>query len=346
VFGTFRFALAQLVVVGHLWPAQRLASHVYAVFGFYVLSGYLMALVIDRIYGSSLAGSCRFLANRALRIYPPYLAVLALAAAALVWLPDSVERTARYMRVPADGAGWLANLAIFGLSGEERRIIPPAWSLDVELCFYVALAVLLVRRAEIVAAWLVASVAWTAIQVASGAPFVDRYVPVTAASLPFALGAALHRVRDRLPRPPAACGPLAVLAFVANAVFSGAVWSRPGITGFYASLALAALAVVCLRPLEPRRLPAWLSRADRELGDLSYGIFLCHWAVAAGIVAAGWAGGWPRDGALWWKAALGATLVAWLVNRAVERPLARLRDDLRSPGPALQRGASFRSGTP
>jgi peptidoglycan/LPS O-acetylase OafA/YrhL len=330
VFGTYRFLLAQLVVLGHLWPERRGVSHIYAVFGFYLLSGYLMSLVLDRVYGRSAAGTLRFLANRALRIYPPYWAALALGLAVLYALPETAARTSRYLALPADGREWLQNLWIFGLQGGQRpRVVPPAWSLDVELCFYVAMALVLARARWTIALWLAASLAYTGYLVASGAPFLERYAPPAAASLPFALGAALQRLAPGLPATPTALALAAPALFAVHSVLPTALLPQPARAGFYLSLALAALAVASLRGVDPRRAPSWLWRADRALGDLSYPVFLLHWTVAAGLVAAGLGGAWPRGPGLWWKAALATAALAWLLHRAVERPIEALRDRLR-----------------
>ena len=65
MFGAWRLLLALLVVLGHLhrpwWPAS------WAVFSFYVISGYLMSLILDETYGWTGAGRRRFALNRFLR---------------------------------------------------------------------------------------------------------------------------------------------------------------------------------------------------------------------------------------------------------------------------------------
>ena len=88
MFGAFRLLLSLMVVWYHLidW---RFAGPV-AVFGFYVVSGYLMTKVINEVYSDGLAGFGRYIANRALRIYPMYWVALALSAAVVVIYPDII----------------------------------------------------------------------------------------------------------------------------------------------------------------------------------------------------------------------------------------------------------------
>ena len=51
-FGAWRFLLAVLVAVSHLWGGMIHAPAAYAVWGFFVLSGYLMTLVLGHKYGT------------------------------------------------------------------------------------------------------------------------------------------------------------------------------------------------------------------------------------------------------------------------------------------------------
>ena len=75
--GSWRFFLAFLVVISHLWKDMIGGPAAYAVWGFYVLSGYLMTLVLNEKYGPSINGLKRYAYNRFLRIYPLYWAASA-----------------------------------------------------------------------------------------------------------------------------------------------------------------------------------------------------------------------------------------------------------------------------
>ena len=69
MFGTLRFLLAVAVVIGHLNSASWLGT--YAVFCFYIISGYFMCLVMNERYRFTLRGVWAFGLNRFLRIFPP-----------------------------------------------------------------------------------------------------------------------------------------------------------------------------------------------------------------------------------------------------------------------------------
>ena len=70
MLGTYRVILALMVVFQHLGKSYQLGA--YAVFTFFVISGYLMTYILNENYGYSLRGRMKYLLNRILRIYPVY----------------------------------------------------------------------------------------------------------------------------------------------------------------------------------------------------------------------------------------------------------------------------------
>jgi peptidoglycan/LPS O-acetylase OafA/YrhL len=72
--GIYRFLLACCVVIDHVSGSQYV-SHIgmFAVFGFYVLSGYLITRVLQDAYNFD---SVAFWSNRALRLFPLYAVFL------------------------------------------------------------------------------------------------------------------------------------------------------------------------------------------------------------------------------------------------------------------------------
>lgn len=323
-----------MVMLSHLWTDLWLWAGPYAVFGFFLLSGYLMARVLDRSYATD-GGTRRFFANRALRIYPPYLAVLGLSVALVLALPGVSRRVNPNLVLPTDPLGWVTNLAIFGLHvGHPRApaLIPPGWSVDIELCLYLAIGLVLQRRAGLTAFATLACAGYTAVLLAQGAPFAERYSNVVAGGLPFGAGALLYHGRARIAGVIARRTRLHVAAaaalFTANAVTPHLV--PPGYAfywGFYLSLAAVAWLVAALSLLDPRRATGVVSRVDAFLGSLSYPVFLCHWLVAVLVIWVGLASG--KGAALFlWCLPL-APLVAWAIHVLTERPIEVLRDRVR-----------------
>ena len=73
MFGVLRTTLALMVMAFHLFAGIAPLGK-YAVFGFYVISGYLMTLVMNDTYGHTWSGRYAFALNRLLRLYPQYWA--------------------------------------------------------------------------------------------------------------------------------------------------------------------------------------------------------------------------------------------------------------------------------
>lgn len=278
MFGCYRFLLASVVVVRHLGGFLP-ESGGYAVFSFYLLSGYLMALILNKTYGFSARGITRFLANRFLRIYPSYYLVLFVALPIVIFIPQApFVNTA--LRLPAGWMEWTHNLVIFGLMNDRGRLVPPAWSLYIELVYYIAMPLLLARNRRNTCLWFGASLLYTIYLLASAASFHDRYYPPLAASLPFSLGALVYYFGDRLQMRSPWHTLLAPTLYLANLVLSPYLWRDPldARLGFYVQLLLAAYWTAVLA--RTRNPSARFRQADRFLGNLAYPVFLCHYHIA------------------------------------------------------------------
>ena len=331
MFGTYRYCLAHLVVLTHLasWPGVGS----YAVFGFYMLSGFLMSLILNERYGFSLQGLRGYAANRALRIYPPYLFVLA-ATAVLVWaLPNFAPQVRGSLILPDTWLAWAQQIGIVGIDWQARsRLIPASWSLYAELVYYVAMALVLARNRTIVLLWLGASVAYTLWLLVSGAEWQLRYYPVLAASLPFSLGATIYCYRDRLPRISPRLGPILVAIFVAHALCARFVYSASALRswGFYLSLAIAVITQLALLNAGRGNVSRRFRDLDRLLGDLSYPVFLCH-VLAAVVVMRAMSSDPGSFGIFWFLASVVlANVIAYALHVLVESPINRVRDRVRS----------------
>ena len=320
-----------MVVVAHIATEPPWAG-IYSVFGFYMLSGFLMTKILHEVYGLDWRGIRRFALNRALRIYPAYWCAVVVALGLVTFVPGGpVAINHPFLRAPSSPAVWFSNLALFGLTADvPARLVPPAWSLNVELCFYAAFP-LLCRWRRGVVLWFAASVAYTGYLVYADRPFiVERYTPLAAASLPFSIGAVLWHFRERMPRISAGYLGCVFVAYLVNLVGARG-WGDPYLLGFYLSLVLSAVLVVGLS--QRSTAVSRLRSLDDMLGRLSYPMFLLHWHVAACIAAGVIAIGTPMTrAALFWVGLLPLNLVAFAVDRFVEYPVKHVRDRVRGAG--------------
>ena len=278
VLGTWRLLLALLVVNGHLntdWWAST-----FAVYSFYVISGFLITLIMNRTYGFTRRGLLSFVANRALRIYPPYYAAIAISLLAIALVPEAFIRGVNgVIRLPQTAYDVASNVAIFGLHmGQPSRLVPAAWALHIELCHYLAIAALLGRNALVSGAWLVASGVYY-FQYPPRLYFETGYFSVAGSSIAFAVGACAFHARPylrRLQRGRAASLFLlaAVIAYSMPYVAVKFYGANPMLRAFTANIVTSAVLLVALTGFG--KVPARLRRLDAWLGNLSYPVYLFH----------------------------------------------------------------------
>jgi peptidoglycan/LPS O-acetylase OafA/YrhL len=326
MFGAYRYVLALMVASGHI-QFQLFGRPnwlgLYAVFGFYTLSGYLMTRVLHETYGYHPRGFVAYLSNRALRIYPPYWVALGVSITMLCILPDAPGKAAWLVYLPTSVEEYLRNFALIGMSrGVRPALVPPVWSLHVEIIFYILMGLGVSSTRRFAFSWLAVSVAWTAWAVWSAVPFGDRYSTVLAGSVAFSAGActyfcSAYRARWMW---------IAVAAFLPHALVAPFLWGDVYTEGFYASFLLVPF---CILALAGWRAPAAWARWDRRLGDLSYPIFLLH--TQCGYLA-------PRIAPFRVDSTLDLFLVALplmhlagiLIDLGVVRPLERVRSRFRA----------------
>ena len=351
--GWVRFFLAVAVVFHHSsvpWNLPIVDGH-QAVRLFYIISGFYMALILNRKYPATREGIWMFYSNRVLRIFPIYWLVLAGAGlfygAAWVWLGRMPERFGWYLPLIESGHGTfltglgISQLALFGLdwfnlfdfqgatlawggtvpdgrSAGFLCLVPQAWTLAVELSFYLfAPWIVRARTCSLIflcavgfavrtSLWM-----WGPLETGSLNYF---WFPL---QLPFFL--------------------LGILSYRWMGV-GGSVWKSPGAMWGSRVLMLGLLfgygllpdgwdqAISCavLAVLMPG-LFVGEGQWQRWVGELSYPIYVVHilvkWMILAlqGVEKTG-----PSEVSGLWLLA-GSVLAAGLIEKAVGTPLARWR---------------------
>jgi peptidoglycan/LPS O-acetylase OafA/YrhL len=298
--GLVRTLLALTVILSHT-IGHYLVGGQLAVELFFIISGFLMSyiLVEDQRYTSKLD----FYLSRAFRIYPVYWVVAATKLAMWVFVCYTADNRFffdLYRNLDPLGAGALvlSNLFIFGqdwimftgVQGGEFQflavpsstelpvrnglLVPPAWSLGVELSFYIV-APWLLRRQSWLLGVMLASAAIELALLARGLGHTDPWaVCFFPADIVYFLAGALshQKLRPLYQALPAArlatlsrWGTVLILAFCA--VFS----FLPGL-GLKTVLMMAVF-IVCLPLLFEfqRHFPL-----DSAIGNLSYPLYICH----------------------------------------------------------------------
>jgi peptidoglycan/LPS O-acetylase OafA/YrhL len=276
-FGTWRLFLALLVGFSHLWASMLEGPAAYSVWGFFVLSGYLMTHVLQTKYGFSASGLAAYARNRFLRIFPGFWVATAVSALVLFWLADvgiDPRKLNPSFGLPRDANEWGFIASLLPSFPRWNSPVPVANALSVEVGYYILVPLLAQHR----------STAWFALVfgglVAANfgittASFSDRYALFLPAAPAFALGSLTCHYREALRK--FAHPRLAVVLWIAHwyVFFWNSSW--PWTYGLYLSIVLSAWVVLSLAEQE-------VSRLDGVLGELSYPFYLLHATAGASLL--------------------------------------------------------------
>lgn len=281
--GYIRFLLAAIVLVGHgpLGSHLPIVGGLGAVEAFFVISGFYMAATYTQNYadGGRIAA---FLASRALRLYPLYFVVV-VAAGIFFHAATSMGWRVNYllsMEYFRDTEAWKPNLSVWSLLFQDLLSVDPtthqelpvrqAWSISAEIAFYVLVPFLCRWRTHLLAITIAAFTLKIALFYALGWRYA--YFPFVSQLGYFTLGLWLYFHRDALTfgrrvGVAMSIGFTALVFLLGNASFEfGALWRHLFFIG-----ALGVMMPTAFSHLD--------GRVSNRLGDLSYGIYLCHFLV-------------------------------------------------------------------
>lgn len=260
---------------------------------FIVLSGYCLALPSARANSFALRGGfVRYIGRRARRIYPPYLAAMALSLGMLWLVPASAQERSFWMTTfqPAFTPDVLTShvLLVHNLNNEWLyKINAPFWSVATEWQIYFALPLML----------------WTASRFGFGIMTIGcaiiSILPMlvfrrfeTAAPwflILFAMGVSASyiccsehwaRLRDKVPWGWLSGTGIAILLFVhSGALFAPASWKSRGVLEVFVGAATSMLLVwlfVGKSTLRGRAVNLLMMTPLRFLGAMSYSLYLTH----------------------------------------------------------------------
>lgn len=289
--GILRFVLAVLVVMGHVgfkwWPAAL------SVFSFYVLSGFLMTLIINERYGVNYSGFKAFWKNRILKLFPSYyFAVLfGIIVILIVGEEYAYSFTSGLFRFPNTIYEYISNVTIVGqiyLPPEIRSpsfsmLSPSTWALSIEIVFYLiisAWAAFSLRRAIIM---LGIGMVYHALAFFLNAKFYWHYFFPLAATLPFSLGVISYFLYKKVQEARINLSNSIVIfilfVYIISFTISSIYFSRDIASLFITSVSLSIFIITFDSFNKIIDSYNTLKAANSYLGDLSYPIYLCHWQV-------------------------------------------------------------------
>lgn len=301
---------------------------------FFVISGFVMATLMRGAFASP-RNALGFLLRRAERIYPAYWFYTALVLAVWLWKPGWVNSS------QGGHIAWIPSFLLLPMDGLPALMV--AWSLVLEMFYYLVMAAMLAFLPERFFGWALG--AWALLTSFAcflirdgGGPWAQTVLNPMA--LEFMAGAmvAVKWHRGWRPSLPWAFGALALasVAFTYELVIETA---PAGMLGWWMRVCifLPAMFVVLLTALEREKrnqpAPRWLV----AIGDASYSIYLSHVLVLSALGRI-WAanareGRWDNAVALplFALATIGAGLAS---HRWLEKPVLEFfrKRRLRGPG--------------
>lgn len=354
MLGVIRFFLASCVILFHL-TAKFPGLGLYAVNCFYVISGYLITMILNKTYLFDLK---RFALNRFLRLYPSYYFLCLIALVTI----SSIDNANEFHRSYTGDFNFMAvvsNLSIFtwgifsdsiipspffawgtptilNFDGQLFRLITSSWSVGVELICYLILWAFTARQLSTAFITVVAAAFYHFGALHYWNNIAATYSPFIAAMLPFGIGSMGYFLSEKIQvRIPARYkGFRAQLIFSAVFFVSFIVnWLTPYYSGeilgnwhYYANNIIALFAVMSLHVT---KVPSPLRSVTRILGDMSYPMFLCHFFC--GLIV--WhLIGEPRNTAGWviFIGGYGIALALSLLTiQIIDKPISKVRDKIR-----------------
>lgn len=292
MLGVIRFLLSFSVIAFHLTAAIPNLG-LLAVNFFYVISGFLITLVLHETYKFKFSP---FATNRFLRLYPAYFAVAGISLLfAVIFKSYATFHTS--WSCTASIKDTLGNLLIFPwaffaddvvpvnfmqLDGLQSvmphfRLVPSTWSVGIEIACYFLLWLFAARRLWMTLATIAAACIWQWYVLHLPMDLSLGYFPIPAAMLPFGLGALAYHLTQIANFKPlhsknskwltlAICG-----LFIINWKLSVSSTSFIGSIYYYANDLLAFLSVLIINRA---RHEGFSGKTDKWLGDLAYPMFL------------------------------------------------------------------------
>ncbi|PXV68891.1 peptidoglycan/LPS O-acetylase OafA/YrhL [Dysgonomonas alginatilytica] len=355
--GFLRFLFALAVVIAHSAPifGYRLIPGSLAVQSFYMISGFYISLVLNEKYIGENKSYKLFLSNRVLRLYPSYwfvlLCIVAYSAFFMIFFNSGDSGiTLSYYKIYFENLSlWsylyliFSNLFIFGqelvwflgldtLTGNlfftsslqypqpnlyVFLFIPQAWTVSLELMFYVCAPFVVRRNITIVISIIVLSLLLRVLMMfnfESQEPVWSyRFFPTELAL--FLLGTVAYRISVFLKNKNIHKNVLrGILYFMILLTLSYSFIDFKGLYILFIVLFFISLPFIFIYTKDSKR--------DRKIGELSYPIYICHLFVLMFINSLSLS----LEVNLWASSiVILSILFAYILYRFVDSPLNRYR---------------------
>lgn len=315
--GTYRLILALLVAISHMGVSIfGVNEGVIAVISFLMISGFVMTALINGHYRNA-QDIPAFYLDRLLRLQPQYLFYLALTLTYFftVGIDDPLFNSATLESIILNVLIIPANFYMTETLN-ARVIIPPAWSLGLEACFYLTIPILVafrLRHLALVISLIIFLFAYST--VIDTNLFGYRFLPGTL--FMFLLGSFLCDAGRH--------GKLIILStysLCCSLLAATIIFNTYRVPYNIETLLGVALGLPIIYLLKKRK----YGKLDQTLGNISYGVFLNHFLLLWIWKELGLSISSPSQ-----MTALIMTSItlAWASYQFIEKPAIQIRKDLR-----------------
>jgi peptidoglycan/LPS O-acetylase OafA/YrhL len=317
--GLFRFFLAMVVFVHH---TTRLAFGTCAVYIFFCLSGFWIYKMYTGRYAATRQPYLTYFISRLWRLLPTFWLISLIT---LPYLYSSGRLQASY-RANSPFHFLISSLFFYGYDKLVNQPLVPAWSLDIEMQFYVIAPLLAILLAKRIVRWQ-----WVLLSAAviSGVyAALDGYFRILSSLIFFVIGMIASSNDWRPSRKLATWTAAVALLLIAACLISpwrgillvGAHRDPLAVFGEDANALIAILAVPFAIYTTRQKGFAF----DDMLGDLSYVVYLLHWSAMTWVPSLASVGMAER---LWvtgvgYCTVIGLSVVIW---KYYDKPINRMR---------------------
>ncbi len=282
MFGYLRFFLASLVLISHVEVNIHGANPgVVAVVSFYILAGFVVCNLLSKIFVSPKPLYFQFYYERALRIFPQYIFIAVLTLIFIIFTKYGSPKFELWtiinniLIIPLNYYMVLDNSI---LQEPKWWLIPPAWSLGVELQAYLVLPFIIYYKSiKIVAAIISLCIFFVA---STGLIHTDYfgYRLLPGVLFIFILGVSIYKKTSEEGKPdffdnyfPLFVYAILTLLFIILSVFK--MLHSPYVSETILGILIG---IPIITYLAKSKIKAPMNHL---LGDLSYGLFLSHFLV-------------------------------------------------------------------
>ncbi len=274
----FRLFLAILVVLHHsirIFPFGTLAVYI-----FFILSGYWVGRMYDEYYSKKKNAYGLFIWSRILRLYPLYLLCTLLMLLVNKFILLDIYHVSLIPSLGFKEYSFMVLLVPLNLL--DFKLITPAWSLAVEMQFYIIapLIILLIKRVNTAMLFIIT----LAVSIYFMFNYSSKFSQVLDYLIYFLIGMLIYFKALKISRHLVLYSLFFILGILLISYvvpsFRFSLLYRPEGTGTYSySFIFNKVMPFFFIPFIIHNLSQKSDKLDRDFGDLSYTIYLVHWIV-------------------------------------------------------------------